>query len=221
MIAVPFPFVIFLPVWLFVTSKIEKFEINNTIFVLFLLALHAVFTALLSLNVTREKIYNSLEFSKDLYSLNTNIGNHPSDAEKSAVDLSADEVIKQIEECRQLLFNRVGITREGLNDGTCNDRYFDSRNIGQQVLLVSDKLSPAMKLEGSIRSFVSEIDKIPGYQDLAKRTTDILDLNAGAAEGKTWSELMFAEDYFSWVIVNLDAIENIVRVVKMSVFTNK
>ena len=56
MIAIPFPFVVFLPVWLYVTSKIKNFDINNTIYILFLLVLQAVFSALLSLNVTRERI---------------------------------------------------------------------------------------------------------------------------------------------------------------------
>ena len=60
LIAVPFPFVVFLPVWLNVTSKIKNFDINNTIYVLFLLAIQAVFSVLLALNVTREKIDNTL-----------------------------------------------------------------------------------------------------------------------------------------------------------------
>ena len=51
MIALPFPFVVFLPVWLYFTSRMKNFDINNTIFVLFLLALHAVFSALLALNI--------------------------------------------------------------------------------------------------------------------------------------------------------------------------
>jgi hypothetical protein len=51
MISLPFPFVVFLPVWLYFTARIKNFNINNTIFVLFLLALHAVFSALLALNI--------------------------------------------------------------------------------------------------------------------------------------------------------------------------
>jgi hypothetical protein len=217
LIAVPFPFVIFLPVWLYVTSKIKNFDINNTIFVLFLLAVHAVFTAFLSLNVARDRIYDSLEFSKNLYSLNHNIGNRPVIADRSALDLSAADVIKQIDECRQLLFVRAGITREELNNGTGNDKYFDSRNIGPQLLLATEKPSPAMKLEESVRNFVHEIDKIPGYQELAKQTAGLLELNAAEAEGQTWAELMFADDYLSWIIINLDAMENIVTVINRGV----
>jgi hypothetical protein len=217
LIAIPFPFVVFLPVWLYVTSKIKNFDINNTIYILFLLVLQAVFSALLSLNVTRERINASLEFSKNLYSLNHNIETLPAIVEKSAVSLAADDVIIHIDECRQLLLNRTGITRESLMNGTSNDRYLDSRNIAQQLLLNTETPSPAMELEKSVRNFVYEIGNIHGYQDVAKQTTDLLKLDEMSGEGTSWAELMFADDYLSWVIINLDSMENIVRVIKMSV----
>jgi len=217
MVAIPFPFVVFLPVWLYVTSKIKNFDINNTIFVLFLLALQAVFSALLSLNVTREKINNSLEFSKNLYSLNYIIEKNGSSIDKSALNLSADDVIKNIEECRRLLFNRAGITREELQNGTSNDIYFDSRNIALQLLLLPEDHSPAAKLEKSVRKYVNEIEKIPGCRELAKQAGNLFFLNEVTEENPSWPELMFAEDYLSWVIVNLDAMENVVRVIQTGV----
>ena len=217
MIAIPFPFVVFLPVWLYVTSKIKNFDINNTIYILFLLVLQAVFSALLSLNVTRERINYSLEFSNNLYSLNNKIESLPAIGEKSAVSLATDDVIKHIDECRQFLFNRTGITRESLLNGTSNDRYFDSRNLAFQLLLNTETPSPAMNLEKSLRNFVNEIGNIPGYQDVAKQAADLLKLDEVSGEDRSWAELMFADDYLSWVIINLDAMENIVRVTNMSV----
>ena len=217
MIAIPFPFVVFLPVWLYVTSKIKNFDINNTIFILFLLAMQAVFSALLSLNVTRERINASLEFSGNLYSLNHTIETLPAIPDKSALSLAADDVIKNIDECRQLLFNRTGISRENLMSGTSNDRYYDSRNIALQLLLNTGSPSPAGKLEESVRKFADELGKVPGYQDIAKQTMNLLELDEVSGEDTSWGELMFADNYLSWVIVDLDAMENIVRVIKMSV----
>ena len=52
-IALPFPYVIFLPVFLIVTAKNKNFNIYNTVFVLLLLALNSVFSALLALNVQK------------------------------------------------------------------------------------------------------------------------------------------------------------------------
>ena len=93
--------------------------------------------------------------------------------DKSELNLSADDVIKNIEECRLLLFKRAGITREELQNGTSNDIYFDSRNIALQVLLVPEDPSPAAKLEKSVRKYVNEIEKIPGCQELAKQAGDL------------------------------------------------
>lgn len=49
-IALPFPYVVFLPVFLITTSKIKNFNIYNTVFVLFLMALTSVFSVLLGLS---------------------------------------------------------------------------------------------------------------------------------------------------------------------------
>ena len=45
LIALPFPYIVFLPVFLAVTSKNNNFNIYNTVFVLLLLALNSVFSA--------------------------------------------------------------------------------------------------------------------------------------------------------------------------------
>ncbi|MBN2864113.1 MAG: hypothetical protein JXN62_13180 [Bacteroidales bacterium] len=50
MISIPFPYVIFLPVFLIVTGKNKKFNIYYTVFVLFLLAAISGFSALLALH---------------------------------------------------------------------------------------------------------------------------------------------------------------------------
>ena len=51
-VALPFPYVVFLPVFLAVTGKDKSFSIYNTVYVLFLLAGISVFSALLALNVS-------------------------------------------------------------------------------------------------------------------------------------------------------------------------
>jgi hypothetical protein len=50
MISIPFPYLIFLPVFLFVTGKNKNFNIYYTVFVLFLLAAISGYSALLALN---------------------------------------------------------------------------------------------------------------------------------------------------------------------------
>ena len=217
LIAVPFPFIVFLPVWLNVTSKIKNFDINNTIYILFLLALQAVFSVLLALNVTREKIDNTLMLTTQLSSLNAKIESLPSVTDKSAFALSADDLLLQIEECKQLLNKRTGIPREGLNEQIAGERYFDSPDIAPALLLLPKGASPAMKLESLLRNFIGELEKLTGSQNIAKEASDIFELTGtGPDQDYPWTEKMFG-DNFVWVLVNLDAIENYVRVIKQAV----
>lgn len=49
-IALPFPYLFFLPVFIAVTGKSRNFNIYNTVYVLLLLVINSVFSALMALN---------------------------------------------------------------------------------------------------------------------------------------------------------------------------
>jgi hypothetical protein len=212
LIGVPFPFVIFLPVWLYETSKIKNFDINNTIYILFLLALQAVFSVLLALNVTREKIDNTLQITNQLSAFNTKIESIYSESEKSSLALSADEVIKQIDVCRQLLFNWAEITRKAMNEGTVVSRYLDSRDIPQDMLLALPLPSPTEKLFSAINNFISDLAALPDGQNLAKEATGLFDVTNEPGDNNPWQFKKFQGIYLTWVLVELDGMENYVRV---------
>lgn len=223
-IALPFPFIVFLPVWLYVTSKIKNFDINNTIFILFLLVLQAVFSALLSLNVSKDKIDASLGLSLHLSSLNTIIEDLPagnpysySGADISPVIRSADDLLLRIEESRQLLYDRTAIIREMGNKKIIGNRYLDSRSIARNVLLLREGPTPAERLDASLKTFIEELGKIPGSGDLAKQAEELFGLNEVNDQSLSWSEKLFSDNYFSWVLISLDATENFVRVIKQEV----
>ena len=66
LIALPFPYIVFLPVFLAVTSKNKNFNIYNTVFVLMLLlALNSVFSVLLALNVSKDAVDDSYNLPKN------------------------------------------------------------------------------------------------------------------------------------------------------------
>jgi len=212
LIGVPFPFVVFLPVWLYETSKIKNFDINNTIFILFLLALQAVFSVLLAMNVTREKLYNSLQITNQISSLNSKIENLPVGTGSSSVIRSADEVLTQIDLCRQLLFNRTEITRKSLAEGTLNDRYLESTDIPSDLLLASTIPSPAEKLNTALKKFLIEVSKLPDGQSVAKEAQDLFDITNEPGDDTPWQYKMFQGVYLTWILVELDEMENFVRV---------
>jgi hypothetical protein len=214
LIAVPFPFVVFLPVWLYVTSRIKNFDINNTVFVLFLLALQAVFSVLLALNVTKEKIDYTLQMTNQLSSFNSKIESISVVSEKSSVALSADQVIAQIDVCRQLLFNRTEITRKGLQERTVSYRYLDSKDIPAGLLLAPSGTYPAEKLNSDLNNFISEIEKLPEGENIAKEARDLFDLTQVSGDETPWQYKMFRDVYLTWILVELDGMENFVRVIQ-------
>jgi len=217
LIAVPFPFVVFLPVWLYVTSKIKNFDINNTIYILFLLALQAVFSVLLALNVTREKIDYTLQITNQLSAFNSKIESISVVPEKSSVAQSADQVIGQIDVCRQLLFNRTDITRKGLQEGTLSGRYLDSKDIPAGLLLAPSGTYPAEKLNSALNNLILEIEKLPEGENIAKEARDLFDLTQVSGDETPWQYKMFRDVYLTWILVELDAMENFVRVIKAGV----
>ena len=93
-IAIPFPYVVFLPVFIVVTSKDKNFNIYNTVFVLLLLALNSVFSGLLALNVTSERIADSYQLSRNYINQQRGLSLLPGTDTKSAVNIKIDEVIK-------------------------------------------------------------------------------------------------------------------------------
>jgi len=216
-IAVPFPFVVFLPVWLYETSKIKNFDVNNTVYILFLLALQAVFSVLLALNVTKEKLDYTLEMTNQLSSFNSKIESLNAVSEKSGVVRSADEVLTQIDACRQILFTRTEITRKGLNEGLVGNRYLDSRDIPMDLLLASSVPSPAEKLSSALNNFIAEITKLPEGQPIAKEAMDLFDLNNVPGDESAWQFRKFQGIYLTWDLVELDGMESFVRVIKNEV----
>lgn len=217
LIAVPFPFVIFLPVWLYETSKIKNFDINNTIYILFLLALQAVFSVLLALNVTKEKLDYTLQLTNQISSFNSKIENLNLVSEKSTFARSADEVMIQIDACRQILFTRTEMTRKGLNEGTISDRYQESTDIPQDLLLSSSVPSPAEKLNSAIKSFIAEISKLPEGKKIAEEAQKLFDLNSEPGNETAWQFRKFQGVYLTWDLVELDGMESFVRVIKNEV----
>jgi hypothetical protein len=79
--------------FLIVTAKNKNFNIYNTVFVLLLLALNSVFSALLGLNVSKETITDSYIISQDYIKAEAAMAQFPVVDNKSAVNLKIDEIL--------------------------------------------------------------------------------------------------------------------------------
>jgi hypothetical protein len=96
MIALPFPYVVFLPVFLAITAKDKSFSIYNTVYILFLLAGISVFSALLALNVSKEKIDDSMTLSRNYNRLEQLDGS--CSCSQAPLAMKIDEILNIVDE---------------------------------------------------------------------------------------------------------------------------
>jgi len=219
-VAMPFPFIVFLPVYLAVTSKIKGFDINNTIFVLLLLALQAVFTALLALNVTRERLGESTVLT-DNYIKTSNVykqvpqlaSNAGPDAKKASAVKAADRLLDLIDESNTIITN---LTSSGMNDNSpvsSKYDYLDSRTIGGKAMFSGAAPVQAEKLKEGLDTFVSKLKELDNSDDLVTLAYDLYDLNREPRD-REWTYKLFSDNYLAWVLADLSSMDTNTRILR-------
>jgi hypothetical protein len=220
LIALPFPYVVFLPVFLIVTSKNKNFNIYNTVFILLLMAGQSVFSVYLALGVSREKINNSLAFS-----------NHYNRFEKVMRDLpvlsnngpalilnnKADELLKLVNECEESMFKKAGITEEQWSNDPEKIGDLDSRNVAVKVMLTGKEPTLATRLESDLKDYIRELEKTPQCFELARVATVLFDIKEPAKDELPWAWRMFGVNYLSWSLIDLDALKTNIITLKNEV----
>ena len=227
-IALPFPFVVFLPVYLVTTSKIKGFDINNTIFVLLLLSLQAVFSALLALNVSKVRIEDSMILSDhytDRYEILQKISGLPEyqtipESYESSL-MAADRLTGTIRECKVLIGRKAGISKnEETGDRITDISVLESRDLAPVAMLSGTDPIPAVKLIEGIDSFVSELQKIDKSGDLVHLAKVLFNLNQEPG-GVSWIDEMFSSRYLAWVIIDLNSLEASTSFIKHEILNMK
>ena len=201
-IALPFPYVIFLPVFISVTSKDKNFNIFNTVFVLLLLVLNSVFSGLLALNVTSERVTDSYRLSRSYNNQEIVLSTLKSNVQESAVNSKIDEVIKTVNECQGLILKIDGKTREQWKHDPGNINRPDFR--GSAATALGDSGEPyAAELQSGLKELIDLMAATPGYEMLAKNAPVIFNFKINDPE---WSKQVFNE-FLAWVLIYLDSLE--------------
>jgi|WetSurSiteA1Bulk_404760.scaffolds.fasta_scaffold02598_2 hypothetical protein len=227
LVAIPFPFVVFLPVYLYFTAKIRNFNIYHTVYVLYLLVYLAVFSALLSLNVSTVRIDQSFVLADTYKKMTAFAGNMAgasslrpnTDYEKKLAE-SADRLLATTEHCKKLLYEKMEITGEKLQDWKGKTGMMDSRTLAANVLLKGDQQSPAMQLETDIRQFIQLLKEGPDGDSLAMHASRILMMEEDNTSGKTWGRLMFENTWTSWALIYIESMEANVNLLKQNALRN-
>lgn len=216
LIALPFPFVVFLPVYLWSTSKDKNFNIYNVISVLSLLAYISVFSVLLALNVSKEKI-------NDSYSLAVNynkLGNIPDEnspkSTSNQINTRIDDVLKIISGYQELILKYDGLTLDQWKSNPAVLWRPDSKGTSSEAIETSDGLPLAGKLEKGLESLINEMKSTLGYENLAMAAPAIFDFYKAGNDQSDWASYVFREANQAWVLTYLAGLEANLKMIKIA-----
>jgi hypothetical protein len=212
-IAIPFPYVVFLPVFLVVTSRDKNYNIYNTVFVLFLLAVNSVFSAMLALSVTRERINDSLNLARNYNKTELALVQFPGKDSKSPVCVKIDEVLKIVNEYRETILKQEKLTVEQWKDNPGNIWRPEIGAVAARALENTGDLPAGTKLYSGLKSLLSEINKTPGCEVLAKAAPAILDLKPDD-QGQSVIIQMYIS--LAWSLIYLDELESNLKIIRIS-----
>jgi hypothetical protein len=214
-IAIPFPYVVFLPVFIGVTSKDKNFNIYNTVFVLLLLALNSVFSGLLALNVTSERISDSYQLSRNYINQQRGLSLLAESDAKSVVNIKIDKVINIVDSCKERVLKLDGKSRDQWNNAPGNLVRPDFRGSVATGFTELDK-QYSMTLQTELEELINLMADTPGYEPLAKNAPEILNFKISLQDNSDWYTQVF-NDFPAWVLIYLDGLEANLNIIKASV----
>jgi hypothetical protein len=217
-LALPFPYVVFLPVFLIVTSKKKDYSVNNTVFVLFLLAAVSVFSVLLALNVSKEKIDDSLGLARSYNRVETVLNSIDQIDNQTPVIQKIDEVLKIVDNYQFLILKYEGFTEEQWNNDPLILQRPEFPTISTPALVVYTGENAALdtRLEADLNELINLIDNTPGYKELARFARDIIDFNEPVNNEHNWTGKILQYNTMSWSLIYLDGLETNLKLLRIS-----
>ena len=220
-LGLPFPFLIFLPVYLFVTSRMEQFELNKTVFVLLALACISVFSALLAINVSKDLLDDTLSLAAVHEKMNSSLGasvNARNDLPEG-VKSSAAKLLAQIGRCKELMARATHTPAEELKQqGVQSIGLRDAQNIAVEALMGGQGISPANQLKEDMDKFKASLAAAGSPAALQSLANTLLNTSGRDAQGEEpgWDVLTFGGRHVTWVMNYLEGLENSVYMLEMA-----
>jgi hypothetical protein len=216
-VAIIFPYIVFLPVFLVTTAKNKNFNIYNTVFVLLLLAANSVVSAMLALNVTRERIQDSFNLSGNYNKVESVLNQLPASDPQSLVNLKIDEVLKIVDEYQRLILAKNGSTEDQWNSNKDILKWQDMTGFAAKALAESGESPYGTKLQSGLKDLISLMKGTPGYEKMAENAITVFDLDPPSKDEGAWPIWKFNGDTLAWVLIYLDGLETNLKMIKASV----
>jgi hypothetical protein len=214
LIALPFPYVVFLPVFLVVTAKNKNFNIYNTVFVLFLLTAISAVSLLLALSVSKERIADSLTLAGNYNRMEIALQSIPANNRQSAVNKKIDDIIKTSGEYKDLILRTDGITVDQWNNDPKILLTSDSWQLKRNKLMEIG-LPLQIQLKTGLSDLLIMLEKTPGYESLAKAAPSILDMEKNqSGNSYNWKDDIMIYSEQPWSLIYLDGLTTNLKIIK-------
>ncbi len=216
MIALPFPYVVFLPVFLAVTARNRNFSIHNTVYVLFLLSGISVFSVLLSLNVSRDRMDDSINLSRNYNRVEAVLESIPASAGGEAVAQKIDNLIGIVSGYQSRILAAKGITRNEWNSDPLVFTGLEYIGVPSSALVAGDDAQmPDLTLERGIKELISQLETTAGYEQLAKAAPVIFEyVDYPDSEPGRWTREMLMFSPAAWSMIYLDGLETNLKLLR-------
>lgn len=219
MIAIPFPYIVFLPVFLVVTSRNRNFNIYNTVFVLLLLAMNSVFAVLLALNVSKQTIDDSYNISGNYNKMSEALALIPVSDPESPVYRKIDEIIKITNDYEDLILKHEGMTPGQWESKPVDLGKPENPNIAASVLEKNGDMPAGLKLENALNELIVLMQHTAGYEETGRALPAIF--GPGVEEGGDPAHAFSSRNIntnLSWVLIYLDGVKTNMLMLKASLF---
>jgi hypothetical protein len=207
-IALPFPYVVFLPVFLIITSRNKSFNIYNTVFLLLLLAVNSVFSTLLALNVSRDRINESFNLAQNYYRLEKVLSEIPVKDPQSQVVQKIDYVLKISDYYQEKMLNLDLNSLENWHNDPSGVVRGDNPNIPLIATAKEGSSSYAIELENGMKDLLDAMEKTKGYETMAKSAPLVLDIYKPDGSGPDYGVRYIAFKTMAMSLIYLEGLKS-------------
>jgi hypothetical protein len=218
LIALPFPYVVFLPVFLAVTSKDKNFSIYNTVAMLFLLAGTSISGALLALNVSKEKIDDSIILSRSYNRVEAVLDEIPASAGQASVANKIDELLGIIDDYQRKIFSVEGMTEQDWNNDQRIFPFPEKTSIADKALFIDGK-NPTYdtRLQAGVGELVSALRESAVNEEAAGKIPLVFDFFETPGDNLGWTQGQFVVTPRLWSLIYLDGLETNLKMIRAGI----
>jgi hypothetical protein len=206
---------VFLPVFLVVTSGNKNHNIYNTVRVLFLLMIISCFTVLLALDVSKEKMVGSFGIAHNYYQSEKALDNLDSQ-HLSKVDQKIDELLAVTEEYKDLYLGSSGIPADiwkgdpGVFQTSLSFQKPADKFSRQKEIINS-------KLLSGLGDLISLLERTPGCGSLAAAAPSVFNLRKTETGNYNWDSDLILSSSHPWLLVYLAGLETNLKMIRVTI----